>query len=210
MKTLILTTALAAAVALTPMSVRPAAASDADKVIGLILGAAVLGALANRDDTDNETKIRNRETMNRQIDRTTRRKLDSRYCEQNQKTRRECARLGWEEDVHDHGWNGNHSHRNDHTHGKGYGDGHTHGKGKGRDDRRAKVLPGECLFVADGRKSDRILFSSRCLERKGIGARRLPDRCEVRVKSRRGPIDAYGARCLADAGWSLPRVAVRR
>lgn len=75
---------------------------------------------------------------------------------------------------------------------------------------RARVLPGECLRVTEGRRDDRIVFPEQCLNRAGIRDRDLPGRCETRLRTRSGRLDVYRARCLADAGWSLPRIATRR
>ena len=79
-----------------------------------------------------------------------------------------------------------------------------------RRNRHARVLPGQCLRVADTRHGDGIVFPERCLNRAGIGAGQLPRRCETRLRTRNGPLDVYRARCLADAGWSLPRIASAR
>lgn len=73
---------------------------------------------------------------------------------------------------------------------------------------RQKVLPGQCLRVLEGRES-RIVFPESCLNRVGIRDRELPNRCERRVNTRNGRLDIYGARCLAQAGWELPRIARR-
>ncbi len=78
-----------------------------------------------------------------------------------------------------------------------------------RRDRQAKVLPGECLRVLDNGRHDGIVFPARCLSRNGVRTRELPDRCETQVRTREGRIDVYRARCLADAGWTLPRLARR-
>ncbi len=84
-------------------------------------------------------------------------------------------------------------------------------RGRYRNDRRReKTLPGQCLRVAEGRRNDRIVFPERCLNRAGIRTRDLPRRCEFRLPVRRGRLDVFGARCLADAGWTLPRIATRR
>lgn len=76
--------------------------------------------------------------------------------------------------------------------------------------RPARILPGECLRVVENRKNDRFVLPETCLNRAGIRSRELPGRCESRLPTRRGRIDVYGARCLADAGWRLPRIAARR
>ncbi|MEM6824604.1 MAG: hypothetical protein AAF566_05800 [Pseudomonadota bacterium] len=76
--------------------------------------------------------------------------------------------------------------------------------------RRSRVLPGECLRVFEGRRAEQIVFPERCLKRNGISHARLPYRCERRIDTRRGQINVYGARCLADAGWRLPRLSRSR
>ncbi len=94
-----------------------------------------------------------------------------------------------------------------------YNNGYYNGNGvkRGHNKRRHNnVLPGECLRVVEGRNRDRIVFPARCLRREGIATRNLPDRCIRRVDTRRaGVINVYGARCLADRGWRLPRIATR-
>ena len=74
---------------------------------------------------------------------------------------------------------------------------------------KANVLPGQCLRVLDGRKNDGIVFTEPCLRRNGISQKRLPSRCESRLRTREGRLDVYRARCLADAGWTLPRIRQR-
>lgn len=78
-----------------------------------------------------------------------------------------------------------------------------------RNRRYAQVLPGECLRVLDGGRTDSIVFPERCLNSNGIRTSRLPQRCESTVRTRQGRLDVYHARCLADAGWRLPRIARR-
>lgn len=82
---------------------------------------------------------------------------------------------------------------------------------RGRHDRwrDSRVLPGQCLRVLDGGRHDGIVFPARCLNNNGVRTRDLPRRCETEVRTRQGRMDVYRARCLADAGWSLPRIAQR-
>lgn len=75
---------------------------------------------------------------------------------------------------------------------------------------KRRVLPGQCLRVLETRRADRIVFPERCLNRRGIRNAQLPNRCEREVNTRNGRIDVYGARCMADAGWSLPRLQRQR
>ncbi len=94
-----------------------------------------------------------------------------------------------------------------------YNNGYYNGNGvkRGHTKRsRNNVLPGECLRVIDGGNRNRIVFPARCLRREGIATRNLPDRCIRRIDTRRaGLVNVYGARCLADSGWRLPRIATR-
>lgn len=85
-------------------------------------------------------------------------------------------------------------------------------RGRHHGHREARVLPGQCLRVVDGgrRNDDGIVFPQHCLNQAGVRSRDLPDHCMSRVRSREGRIPVYEARCLADAGWSLPRLSARR
>lgn len=74
---------------------------------------------------------------------------------------------------------------------------------------KANVLPGQCLRVIDGRRSDGIVFPETCLQRNGVAQKHLPKRCETQLRTRSGRQNVYRARCLADAGWSLPRIRQR-
>lgn len=164
MKTAILSILTAGALAIAPISTKPAHAADTGDILGGIVGLAILGALANELNDRNETSTAQTRTYR-----------------------------PYNNGVYNNGYyNGN-------------------GLKRGHNKRRHNnVLPGECLRVIEGRNRDRIVFPARCLQREGIATRNLPDRCIRRIEARRnGPMNVYGARCLADRGWRLPRIATR-
>jgi hypothetical protein len=86
---------------------------------------------------------------------------------------------------------------------------HDDRRGHGNGYRQARVLPGQCLRVLDGGRQDGIVFPERCLWQSGVRRDRLPRHCETQIQTYRGPVDVYPARCLARAGWTLPRLAQR-
>jgi len=96
---------------------------------------------------------------------------------------------------------------------KTYDDGrhwrHDDRRGYGRDRRDARVLPGQCLRILDGGRHDGIVFPESCLRQSGVHYGQLPRHCETQIRTYRGTVDVYPARCLARAGWTLPRIAQR-
>lgn len=163
MRTAILSILTAGAMAIAPLSAKPAQAADAHDILGAVIGLGILGALASELDDGRTAQTR-------------------KYTP----------------------YNGNGVYNGDRYY---KGNGVRHGHYKRQNDR---VLPGACLRVLEGRNRDRIVFPARCLRREGIATRTLPDRCIRRVDTRRqGAINVYGAECLADRGWRLPRIARR-
>ncbi|SFD85993.1 hypothetical protein SAMN04488523_103121 [Sulfitobacter brevis] len=68
-----------------------------------------------------------------------------------------------------------------------------------------KMLPAECFRSYGGRIESQQVFRSDCLERSYEFANRMPAGCLVSVNTEQGRQDAYEARCLRDAGYSLAR-----
>ena len=68
-----------------------------------------------------------------------------------------------------------------------------------------KMLPAECFRSYNGRLENQHVFRSDCLERSYEFANRMPAGCLVSVNTEQGRRDAYEARCLRDAGYSLAR-----
>ena len=74
-----------------------------------------------------------------------------------------------------------------------------------RRDERRLTLPSECLRTVETRFGDLRLFGQRCLERNYRFVADLPERCEVRVYSDRGPREGYDPLCLREQGYRTNR-----
>ena len=74
-----------------------------------------------------------------------------------------------------------------------------------RRDERARILPADCLQTVETRFGPLRLFGQRCLERNYRYTADLPERCEVRVYSDRGPRDGFDPLCLREQGYRTNR-----
>ena len=73
--------------------------------------------------------------------------------------------------------------------------------------RRAnrKLLPGQCLRSLHTRQGKVRMFGARCLHNSFTHANRLPSECGIRVRTNQGPRRGYEARCLRNHGYQLAR-----
>lgn len=89
-----------------------------------------------------------------------------------------------------------------------HGRGPDRGKGQhdwGRD-HRAQVLDARCLTQVRDRRGDRIEMMERsCLRKANADLRRIPDRCEISIKTNRGTEHGYSAHCLKSQGYRIAR-----
>ncbi|MCI2400163.1 hypothetical protein [Aliiroseovarius subalbicans] len=74
--------------------------------------------------------------------------------------------------------------------------------------RRTRALPEQCLKRFETRRGTKRYFGSRCLERNFRFANRLPERCEIRIKTRnragdRVRRDVYTPACLRREGYFI-------
>ena len=76
---------------------------------------------------------------------------------------------------------------------------------KARRGYKKQRLPQACLRVVETRRGDKLVYGSRCLNRKFKFASKLPDRCETLVRTGRGFRSVFGARCLRRDGWKVAR-----
>lgn len=68
-----------------------------------------------------------------------------------------------------------------------------------------RVLPNACLVSVETRYGTQRMFGSRCLENNYRHASRLPERCEVRVFTNRGPRTGFDPQCLREQGFRSDR-----
>ena len=68
---------------------------------------------------------------------------------------------------------------------------------------RRRVLPAECLRTFETRNGPVRGFSRHCLKRTMHRVDRLPERCELQIRTDRGPRTIYAPRCLRRQGWQV-------
>ena len=68
-----------------------------------------------------------------------------------------------------------------------------------------KLLPQECFRTYDTRRGRVAMFGSHCLQKNYQFANRLPQQCNLVVRTSQGDRRGYDARCLRDQGYRLAR-----
>jgi hypothetical protein len=185
----VITLISAAAIAITAIGATPARADEKDiaKALAIVLGAAVVGKVIH----DRRKKEREEERA-RVVSRRTPPPLHSvvRPRERVHHHRREIPQPVYEEPRRPH-----------------------------VDTRRLppleprplpravdhKLLPAQCFQSQETRSGTQTVFGLECLQQNYSFVDRMPIQCLVNVRNERGFADAYEARCLRDAGYSLAR-----
>jgi hypothetical protein len=175
--TRLLSATLAAALALTPITVTPSKAADAEDIAGVLAGLVAIAVLSRALD-DDKPAARTTTTSSARVASGA----DSFWDEE---------RDGyWVRDGRTWRFVPQHDDRKRHK------------KTKRRADR--KTLPEACLFTFETDRGNYRAFSEHCLKnRMRRDVRHLPDHCERTIRTRRGNRDIYMARCLRRAGWTV-------
>lgn len=172
-KTLI-TSALACALALAPLSPRPAAAAEGEDIARLLLGLVVVGAVVNALDNG----------RGEAPSRATNRYDDEDWYRSDDDDDRRWIPPGQAWDPPGHAW----GRRDDHRGNRHWG---------------RRELPSYCMVELRNRRDRAQVFGERCLERAGVRVNRLPQACAFDIRTDRGRRTIYGARCLQEFGYRV-------
>lgn len=68
------------------------------------------------------------------------------------------------------------------------------------------VIPAQCLRRIETRRGETVrMFGRRCMQNNFRGFNRLPERCEVSVRTDNGRRNGFRPRCLRNAGFTWNR-----